>query len=52
MSKHTLDDVDPAMKVLAGIFIVGALMYSCSPTPSSDGPVEHKCWTEVGYEKC
>lgn len=39
------------MKVLACIFIGGAMLYSCHPAPHG-GPVEHKCWTEVGYEKC
>lgn len=51
MAKRLTDEIDPAMKVLAGIFIVGALLYSCDHMPTG-GPTEHKCWQEPGYEKC
>ena len=46
------EDVDPAMRVLAGLFIVGMFLYQCDSAPSSDGPVEHSCWTETGEVSC
>ena len=41
------------MRIVAVIFIGGLLWGSCHPAnPAAGTPVEHKCLTDVGYERC
>jgi hypothetical protein len=48
-----MNDIDPAIKILAAIFAIGMLLTALAPKPSSDGPSELKCWgSDVGYETC